>query len=169
VSTGPVQMTVSHPGGTSAPYNITVNALEPGLLAPASFTIGGKQYVVAQFPDGSFVLPPGAISGVASRQAKPGETIVIYGVGFGPVTDTANKSIPAGQIAGAANQLTNALKMQFAGSSATVSYDGLSPGFVGLYQFNVVVPAVSDSDAVPLTCTLNGAANPQTLFTAVKK
>ncbi len=165
--TGAQQMTVTNPAGASSNYPITVNPLQPGLLAPSSFLVGGKQYVVAQFQDGTFVLPPNAISGVASRQAKPGETITIYGVGFGPVVDANNQSIAAGTIVGAANKLTNSFSMTFGTTSATLGYAGLAPSFVGLYQFNVVVPTVPNNDLVPLAFTLNGAAGSQTLFTAV--
>lgn len=165
--TGAQQMTVSHPGGTSSAYNITVNALQPGLLAPSSFLIGGKQYVVAQALDGTYILPPNAIPGLASRQAKPGETILIYGVGFGPVLDSGNQDIPAGTIVSVSNKLADAFSMDFGGSSATLTYAGLAPSFVGLYQFNVTVPTVANSDLVPLSFKLNGAAGAQTLFIAV--
>jgi uncharacterized protein (TIGR03437 family) len=57
--------------------------------------------------------------------------------------------------------------MDFGGSSATLSYFGLAPNFVGLYQFNVVVPNVANNDLVPLAFKLNGASGSQTLFTAV--
>jgi hypothetical protein len=40
---------------------------------------------VAQHVDGTFVLPPVSIAGVATMQAKPGETILMYGIGFGTV------------------------------------------------------------------------------------
>jgi uncharacterized protein (TIGR03437 family) len=167
VATGQAQVTVSVANVTSAPSNTTVNALQPGLLAPPSFNINGKQYVVAQFADQSFVLPPNSIPGQTTRQAKPGETITIYGIGFGPAVDSSNASIPSGQIVTQLNQLTNALTMQFGSTFATLSYRGLAPNYVGLYQFNVVVPAVADSDVVPLTFTLGGANGTQTLYTAV--
>ncbi len=169
--TGAQQMTVSTPGGTSSAYNIIVNALQPGLLAPSSFLVGGKQYVVAQFPDGTYVLPPNAIPGIPSRQAKPGEIIIIYGIGFGSVLDSGNQNIPAGTIVTASNRLFNSFSMDFGGSSANLSdprsYFGLAPNFVGLYQFNVVVPSVANNDLVPLSFKLNGASGSQTLFTAV--
>ena len=44
---------------------------------------------------------------------------------------------------------------------------GLAPGFVGLDQFDVVVPAVPDNNLVPLTFTLGGAPGIQKLYTAV--
>ena len=64
---GAQQMTVANPNGTSSSYNITVNKTQPGLLAPASFAVGGKQYVVAQFADGTFVMPPNAIAPMRTR------------------------------------------------------------------------------------------------------
>ena len=44
----------------------------------------------------------------------------------------------------------------------------MAPGFVGLYQFNVVVPVVPPSDALPVSFLLNGAPGFQSLFTAVQ-
>jgi uncharacterized protein (TIGR03437 family) len=167
--TGAQTMTVTNSSGTSSAYNITVNALQPGLLAPAAFNIGGKQYVVAQFADGSFVLPPNSIAGATTRQAKPGETVTIYGVGFGLVQDSGNQNIPAGTVVTAANKLANSFTLSIGGTNATLPYAGLAPNFVGLYQFNVVIPNVPNNDLAPLTTTLNGTAGPQTLFLAVKQ
>jgi len=164
VGTGPQNLTVKTAGSASTPLSITVNALEPGLLAPASFNIGGTQYVVAQFVDGTYVLPEGAISGLASRPAKPGDTIVLYGVGFGPVTP----EIPAGQIVQVANTLASPFAISIGGTPAIADYFGLAPSYVGLYQFNVVVPNVASSGAAPLTFTLDKAAGTQTLYVAVQ-
>lgn len=162
IGPGTLQLTVTNGNLTSAPINLTVNATEPGLLAPASFKIGASQYVVAQLADGNYVLPAGAIAGVNSRPAKPGETIVIYGIGLGPVTPNT----PAGQIVTQSGQLSG-LRILFGQTAAQVPYAGLAPGYVGLYQFNIVVPAVADSNLVPLAFFLDGAAGVQTLYTAV--
>jgi uncharacterized protein (TIGR03437 family) len=105
---------------------------------------------------------PRTIAGVNSRPAKPGETIVIYGIGFGPVSPNT----PAGQIVTQGGQLSG-LRILFGQTPAQVTYAGLSPGYLGLYQFNIVVPAVPDSNLVPLTFSLNGAAGVQKLYTAV--
>jgi uncharacterized protein (TIGR03437 family) len=162
---GVLQLTVTNANGTSTAVNLTVNPTEPGLLAPASFKIGGNQYVVAQHSDGTYVLPVGAISGVASSPAKPGEIVVIYGVGFGSVVP----NIPAGEIATETNQLSASFEVLFGKTPATLPYFGLAPSFVGLYQFNVTVPAVANSDLVPFTFNLGGVAGTQTLFTAVQQ
>jgi len=83
------------------------------------------------------------------------------------VLDSGNQNIPAGTIVTDSNTLSNSFSMDFGGSSATLSYSGLAPSFVGLYQFNVVVPSVANNDLVPLSFKLNGASGSQTLFTAV--
>ena len=108
-------------------------------------------------------LPVSAIAGVRSRPARVGETITLYGVGFGPVTP----AIAAGQVVQGSNMLSAPLQVFFGGVRATVTYAGLAPGAVGLYQFNVVVPAVAAGDAVPLTFTLGGTGGTQILFTSV--
>jgi uncharacterized protein (TIGR03437 family) len=165
VATGVQQITVETASGTSAPFNITVNAVQPGLDAPASFNVNGIQYAVALFPDNvTYVLPTGAIPGVASRPAQPGDTVMLYGVGFGPVTP----DIPAGQIVQESNMVSDSLKISVGGMAASLSYSGLAPNLIGLYQFNVVIPNVSASGAAPLTFTLDGAAGTQTLYIAVQ-
>ena len=160
---GTVQLTLKNASGTTAPFNIQAAAAEPGLLAPPSFLLNGKQYVVAFLPDGSYVLPTGAIPGLNSRPAKPNETITLYGLGFGPVTP----AVPSGVIAGTLNGLQASLQVTFGNTPANVSYNGLAPGYVGLYQINLVVPPVPDSDAVPLLLNLGGVPGSQTLFIAV--
>ncbi len=164
VLTGTQPIVLTTAAGASAVYNITVNATRPGMLAPPSFVVGGKQYVVAQHADGTYVLPPNAIAGLTSTQAKPGETIVIYGVGFGPVIP----NIPAGQIVQFNNSLALQMQLSIGGAPATLGYFGLAQTNIGLYQFNVVVPTIPDNDAAPLTFTLGGTSGSQTLFTAVK-
>lgn len=165
VGPGPQQITVTTAAGTSAPYTVTVNPAQPELLPSPSFQIGGKQYVAALLSDGAtYVLPPGAIPGAASRPAHPGETIVLYGVGFGPVIP----SVDAGEIVRQNNALTMPVQVFFGQMPATVSYAGLAVGAIGLYQFNVVVPNLPPSDAVPVTFTLGGVSGGQTLYTAVQ-
>ena len=163
VAGGPLQLTVNNGATTSSAYNIMVNATEPGLLAPTAFQVGGNQYVVAQHKDGSYVLPAGAIAGVNSSPAQPGEAVLIYGVGFGPVTP----NIPAGEIVTEDNQLSLPFQMTFGQTPAQLKYDGLAPNYVGLYQFDVVVPSVPDNDLVPLTFNLGGTVGTQKLFAAV--
>jgi uncharacterized protein (TIGR03437 family) len=164
IGPGPQTLYLSTTAGTSAPYTININPVQPGLYAPPSFKGGSTQYVAALHADGSYVAPPGSVPNVTTRQAQPGETIVLYGVGFGPVTPPT----PAGQISTSLNTLNTPVHFLFGQTPASsVTYEGLAPGTVGLYQINVVVPNISNSDTVPLTFTIGGVSGAQTLYTAV--
>jgi len=163
VATGTQMVSVKSPGGTSASVSVTVNAVSPGLLAPPSFNIGGTQYAVALFPDGSFVLPTGAIPGLNSRPAMPGDTIVLYGVGFGPVTS----GIPAGQLAQQDSTLSYTFNLYLAQQLCSEIYAGLAPFYTGLYQFDIIVPMVPAGNAA-LTFNVNGTDGTQTLYIAVQ-
>lgn len=165
VPVGQQPVVVTTAGGSSASYFATVNAVQPGLLAPPAFKLKAGQYAVALFPDGvTFVLPRGITNAVPNAPAKPGDTITFYGVGFGPVTPDS----PAGQIVQQTDALQSTFRASFAGVPATVTYAGLVRGFVGLYQFNVVVPNVAASDAVPFTFSVGNTGSPQSLVVAVQ-
>jgi uncharacterized protein (TIGR03437 family) len=146
----------------SQAQSIAIAATAPGLFAPPVFLTGGNQYVGALFPDfATYVLPPGEVNGIASQRAKPGDTIILFGIGFGG-------NLPAGQIAKSSDTLpAGSFQVSFGGTAATVNYAGLAPGYVGLYQFNVVVPSVPANDLTPVTFTLGGVAGTQTLYTAI--
>jgi len=166
IGTGPQPLTVAYNHISSAPFSITASGAQPALWAPASFRVGDRQYVAAVFPDfKTFVLPPGTIPGVVSRQAHPGETIVLLGIGFGAVTPY----VPAGSIVSELNRLAAPIAISFGQTPVNPVYAGLMPSSeaVGLYQFNVVVPDIPDDDAVPISFTLGGAPGTQSLFTAV--
>jgi len=165
IGTGPVPVVVTNTGVASDPLSITASATLPGLLAPANFKSGSTQYVVAQLPDNTFAGDPTKIAGT-SRPVRPGETIVIYGIGFGPVSP----SLPAGTVVGVANSLTADLIVRFGQIQATsIAYKGLGPNFVGLYQFNIVVPPTVPDGDLPLDVTIGGVSTGQTLFVSVKK
>jgi uncharacterized protein (TIGR03437 family) len=164
VAAGPQPVIVTTAGGSSAPYTVTVNANEPGLLAPPAFILKGTQNVVALFSNTLTYVLPVAVAGVTTARARPGDSITLYGIGFGLVTP----NIPAGQIVQDSNALQSTLQISFGGVLATATYSGLAPGYVGLYQFNVVVPNVAASDTVPLTFTLAGAKGPQNLVIAIQ-
>jgi uncharacterized protein (TIGR03437 family) len=179
VGLGTQSLTVSTPAGASAAFNVNINFEEPALFAPTEFRslqpTGLVQYVGALFSDfTTFVFPQDSFAGITSHPAQPGDTIIIYGIGFGAVPGN-----PPGQIPQVANGLTLPIipKFYFSGVQAQVSYAGLAPqnatsGYIGLYQFNVIVPAIPASNAVPLTFSVNidgtDVYGTQTLYTAVQ-
>jgi len=164
IGTGPQPVIVTTTVGSSASYTITVDRVQPGMLAPSSTNIGGTQYAAAFFPDGTLVLPEGALPCTASHRARPGDLITFYGVGFGPVSP----AIPAGEIVQQTNTLNSAFSLSLGQTPATLLYSGLAPLSVGLYQFNVVVPAISSSDPTPLTFSLADVSGTQSIYTSVQ-
>ena len=163
VGSGSQPVVVTTAAGASPPFSVNVNTTEPGLLAPSSFNVSGTPYVVAELPNGTFIAPPGSIAGVTSQRASAGSTVLMYGIGFG----TVSPNIPPGQIAEFISGLNNALTINIGGTKAQVTYSGLTPNFVGLYQFNVVIPSVAAGDKVPVTFTLSGTSGTQTLYTSI--
>ncbi len=163
IATGTQPIVVTTAGGSSTPYLINVNAVEPGLLAIPSFVVNGRQNVVALFSNTLTYVFPNAIPGAKTARAKPGDTLTLYGIGFGPVTPP----IAAGQVAQQASTLNAQVQISFAGVPAKLIYSGLGPLNVGLDQFNVIVPNVPASDTTPLTFTVDGVPVQQTLVIAI--
>jgi uncharacterized protein (TIGR03437 family) len=165
IPTGILLLQVTSPGGTSGAYQVVVNAIEPGLWAPQIFNISGVQYAGAYDNNNNNALafPPGAVAGINSQPAKPGDVLTLYGIGFGPVIT----NVPAGQLAQGLNSL-GSFNISIGGVEAQVQYAGLAPDYVGLYQFNVVVPAIPANNAAPVTFSVNGTAGTQTLYVAVE-
>jgi uncharacterized protein (TIGR03437 family) len=131
---GPVQVQLKNGSGTSTAYQVTEQSAAPGF-----FVFGAGPYVAATHADGSYLGPASLYPGTTTP-AQPGETIVLYGSGFGQTT-------PA-MVNGAATQvgsLPSLPQVTIGGVASTVQFAGVvSPG---LYQINVVVPpSASDGD-----------------------
>jgi uncharacterized protein (TIGR03437 family) len=126
-ASGPVQVQVTAPLGKS---NSFTAQRQP--FAPALFTADGSHAAAlhADYTPVSKAAP-----------ARPGETILIYGTGFGPT----NPPIPAAQLVTAPAMLANPVQINIGGQAATVVYAGLTGA--GLDQFNVIVPNIPDGDA----------------------
>ncbi len=159
IASGPIQVIVKTPGGSSDPITVTGVSVAPGILAPASFVVSGKQYVVAQFADQTFAGRVGLIAGVNFRTPKPGDRLVIYGLGFGATTP----AVPAGTIVGVSTDLGSSFKVQIGSAPAVAEFKGLAPNFVGLYQFNVVVPNVQAGDQ-EITMEIGGVKTQANVF-----
>jgi uncharacterized protein (TIGR03437 family) len=133
---GPVQIQVTTAQGKSNTF-----MAQKGQFAPALFSMAGSNYVAALHADYTDVGKPGLISGMTSTPAKPGETILIYGTGFGPT----NPALSSAQLITTPASLPTSVQVTIGGVEAPVTYAGLvGPG---LYQINATVPNVPDGDA----------------------
>lgn len=81
------------------------------------------------------------------RSARPGQTLILYGTGLGPLPAGTpdNTAAPAVQI-GAAN-----VELYVGSSRANVAYAGRAPGFAGLDQINFTVPAGLSGCSIPVS------------------
>jgi uncharacterized protein (TIGR03437 family) len=161
-STGLVFAQVKTPAGTSS------NALVlQQTAAPAFFPLraANTNYVAGTHADNS-LLAGTALNqqGLTGTPAKPGETIVLYGTGFG----ATQPAISATALVTSPMPLANPqdLRVRIGGVDAQVVFAGLvSPG---LYQFNVIVPNVPDGDQT-VVAELRGLATQTGLWVPVQR
>lgn len=155
---GLVQVQVTGPLGT-ATGTATMQRTAPGFLQQ------GK-YVAARHANSVVPVVPAGFygGGVESRPAQPGEVVEVYGSGFGPTSP----AVPTGQLFQGAAPLADPSQfhIHIGGVEAKVNFVGMvGPG---LYQCNVVIPALADGD-YPISADVSGADAVTGLLIAVKK
>jgi uncharacterized protein (TIGR03437 family) len=118
---------------SSATFTIALTGASPGLFTIASNGKGQALYVNQNF------MP-------FSTPLTPGSTIILYATGLGQTNPPATTG--AG---GLANQpLVFPPNVYIGETQAQVSYAGLAPDFVGVYQVNVLVPAQLSTNRIVL-------------------
>ncbi|MEZ5364153.1 MAG: hypothetical protein R2748_17885 [Bryobacterales bacterium] len=114
--------------------NVDVARYSPGLFtfnntngfAPGQGPAAAVNGVTAQL----MIAPSGGVSGAVL--ARPGDVVLLYGTGFGPTTAQPGQAADLEHIKN--------ISITIGGADAQVLYAGTAPTFVGLQQFNVVVP-----------------------------
>jgi uncharacterized protein (TIGR03437 family) len=158
-SRGTVQVQVNSPLGGSN----SLGAVHD-LVSPAFFPIAGK-YIAAVHTDGVLVGPAEFVPGLPSRPAQPGETIELFGTGFGPT----NPASTAATVNAPAPLLNNPI-LHFGGPQgmvATLSFAGMiSPGLV---QLNVTVPPGTANGDLAIVAETAGVTSGAGHFIAVQK
>lgn len=134
-----LQVTTS--AGTSSSFTFRLTG-----FSPAIFTATDTRFDI--FPSSSrqgFILTAtGQLAGPANP-ARPGDFVQIFCAGLGAVNNP-----PATGATASTTPLSTTIsvpRVTIGGVSATVSFSGLAPGFVGLYQVNVQVPSRVGHDA----------------------
>ena len=146
-------------GGTPGnARSIAITATSPRLL------LFPGNYGIAFNTDGSIPLPSSqVVPPFVSHPAKPGDVLVIYGVGFGQTSPVAVEGIAANGAPLLQNAATTTVDLGGPigiGVTTTAGYSGLMPTAVGLYQINVTVPLnVPLSNSLPVTATVGGATS----------
>jgi uncharacterized protein (TIGR03437 family) len=154
-ATGTVPVVLTTPTGT---VSTTVTL---GTLAP-SFSLLDKTHVAAVIPrpDGSgtqgggsydIVGPNGSSLGYTTVAARPGDTVELFGTGYG----ATSPHVPAGQLFTGAATTTNPVTVFINGTSITPAFAGIA-GQGGLYQINVTIPQGLGTGDVPLIAAVGG-------------
>jgi uncharacterized protein (TIGR03437 family) len=152
----PVQVATAH--GMSNVVNASENAISPALF---TFSPQGGKYAAAVRADGAYIGPANLIPGLTTVPARPGDTILLFGTGFGPTTPPA----PIGQLINPA-PLANEVTVQIGGVAANTQFAGIvTPG---LYQFNVVVPNVPNGDN-GVSIQISGSSSQPNVFLSIQQ
>jgi uncharacterized protein (TIGR03437 family) len=144
-------LSVAVPGFNEKSVKLNLTPYSPGI-----FTVGAPdgQAIAVIAGTSSLAAPVGTVLG--SRPANRGEYITVYCNGLGPVmnqpaTGTVSPTDPPATT-------TTQPKVTIGGQSANVTFSGLAPGLVGVYQLNVQIPPLSTTgDLVPIGLTIGGA------------
>lgn len=162
-ATGDTQIIATNANGQSTPTTATRVALSPAFL-PFN-DADGKKYVAARHADNSIMAKVGQFPGLTTTPGKPGEVVVLYGIGFGPTTP----SVSSGTVPTGIASLPNSLTLQIGDIPVTPLYSGVSPGSAGLYQFNVKIPDSLPNGDATVVVTLNGATSQSNIFITVQR
>jgi uncharacterized protein (TIGR03437 family) len=161
VPAGSQPVIVTNAIGASAPATVTVDT-----YGPAFFGWPNNQ-VVATTQSFAYAAASGTFSGATTTPAQPGETIILWGTGFGPTNPTP----PQGeQTPSTATYLTSTLPtIEIDNVSATVYGAALAPGFAGLYQVAIQVPASLGNGNWPVVATIGGVSSPTGMVLTVQQ
>ncbi len=94
----------------------------------------------------------------ASAPASVGDEVTLYFTGGGPVNAAGKLTSGAGAPSGLSPVTDMNASITVGGKAAVVDYIGLTPGGIGLYQANFVVPQLAKG-SYPVVLTIDGTAS----------
>jgi uncharacterized protein (TIGR03437 family) len=135
-------------------------------FAPSFFLLDGKHVAgiilrsngSGAYGNGAYDIigPPGAFD-YSTVYAVEGDTIELFGTGFGPTSP----AVPAGQAYVGAAPTINPVSLLINNVNVTPAFAGLSGA--GVYQFNLTVPAGTGTGDVPVVASVGGVQTPSTV------
>jgi len=142
---GAVAVQVTANGVASAAFSAQAQAETPSLF---DWAYGGVTYAAAVHASGA-AAGPASLSGYGFAPAKPGETVMLYGNGFGQTGAAVVSGAPV-----QSGTLAALPVVKIGGLGAAVNFAGLvAPG---QFQFNVVVPASLEDGDQTIVATYGG-------------
>jgi uncharacterized protein (TIGR03437 family) len=149
------------PAGSSAAVIVTANGVaSPSVFVQmADYGVGVFTYartasaidpIVVHYSTNQIVTP--------ANPATPNEVLVVYATGVGKLSNppATGAGAPGGPLAAAVDNPTIAV----GGLTVNTLFAGLTPGLVGLIQFNIQLPANLPSGNLPLIVQFPGDSSP---------
>jgi uncharacterized protein (TIGR03437 family) len=157
-ATGTVQVVVTNSVG-SATSTVTLGQFGPSFSLLDTTHVAG--IIIRTDGSGAYgagtydiIGPTGTSLGYATVAAKAGDTVELFGVGFGPT----NPPVPAGQAFSASAPAVNPVQIMIGGTMLTPAFAGLTEA--GLFQFNLTIPPGLGAGDVPLAGLVGGVQTP---------
>jgi uncharacterized protein (TIGR03437 family) len=144
---GTVTMTLYTPGGVSDDYFLMVQPVAPAIFQSGTAGPLAGIPTVIKASNQQLVTP--------SNPIHPRDVLTIYATGLGATVPVVAAGYPGPSEPPAVAAVSPDVRL--GGIPLAVSYAGLAPGEVGVYQINVQAPGwVPEGSAVPLTVSQSG-------------
>jgi uncharacterized protein (TIGR03437 family) len=156
----PTQLIVQRGDAISVPTQTVVFSAAPSILATAGNGLGeGVVFVIGA---GGIETPVTTLT-----PAQPGNPIVIYCFGLGPVSPALGDGVttPYPPL----YSTTAPVTVTFGDVTVPAAFAGLTPGVIGVYQVNVTVPAgVPEGNQVPVMVSVGGKSSSVSIYMALR-
>ncbi len=150
-----VSLVVQSGAASSAAVNVLLAPAAPGIFTVA---LGGRTQGAILNKDNTLNTP--------SNPARAGEIVQIFATGQGAVTNTPPSGAPAASSPLSSTPTTPTVLI--GGRQGEVVFSGLTPGLVGLWQINAVVPVgMPLGDSVPVQIVHGGTISNSALMAVV--
>ncbi len=150
VASGNAAVVVTTASGASAPMTVAAQQFSPAFFPWPS----GQP--VATHADYSWAVKNGTFASTPTVPAKPGETIILWGTGFGATSPATPAGVEAPSTA--VYYTENPVTVTIGGVPAPGVVAALASGFGGLYEVVVTVPAALTNGDYALVATVGGVS-----------
>ncbi len=160
-TSGSLPVVVTNSLGSSSAFTVSL-----GQYSPAFFVWPGNQ-VVATHLNGTYAVKAGTFPSLNTTPAQPGETITLWGTGFG----STSPATPIGMVVASSPTYDTATlpSVTLNSSPITVLGAALSPGSAALYQLNVQIPSGLSNGDYSIQTSIGGVTSPLGIILTVQQ